>query len=144
MTVATTRTPLRFHSNLTGNPLLQVFDWLNKDHYVVLYAKYDNKTARCFHKCLGDIKTPEQVDEFLACNKVVYYDVACDSKVLNDGQWERRIKDQGYLTEEGGFSVQNFKECTCSLKERMSFINNAIPKDLPDASDLRLHMIRRS
>jgi hypothetical protein len=128
-------------ANLTTNPLIEVYAWLDDGDYVVLHAGYKNKTARCFHKCLADIKTPKQVNEFLQDYKIIYYDVACEPILLHDGHWERSIKAAGYTTQDGNFINAGFRECTCSLKDRVSCKDDAPPKGLPYAYYMKLHAL---
>ena len=89
---------------MTSNSLLDIINWIKLGAYVIVHT---NK-ARFFHICTGKILSEDEVEKYINTHKFVYLNVSKFPRVLNDGEWNLYIKNQG------------FDECKCSLKGKAS------------------------
>jgi hypothetical protein len=111
--VKTGRTDLDTRPESTDNDLIDIHNWLKLGDYVILHANM--RTGRAFHACCsGQVLTDDQVKTFLENTRVIYVDVSDWPGLLNDGEWEWCLKQEGH------------HECTCELKNRVTR-----KKDLP-------------
>jgi hypothetical protein len=110
---------------VTTNTLADIDKWLDEGDYVVVHE--GTKFGRFFHKCMGDIKTPEQDAESLNACRVIYIDVTAMPGLLDDGEWNLYITESTYKNVSGGYINKGFRECTCSLKGRISNMGSLPP-----------------
>ena len=89
-----------------------IVGWLHQGDYVVLHTSFTSFFARYFHACDRSIKSSQQIFDFFSDNRVIYVDVSTHPDILEEGGWNK------------GLFYQGFNECTCSLRSRVSFINN--------------------
>ena len=109
-------TPLNERSDLdsspktTNNNLKDIIDWLRLGDFVVIHNDY--KFGRFFHTNCP--VSNGEIGKTLENSRVIYVNVKSLAGLLDDGEWEYYIKDNGH------------RECTCDLKEHV-----LDPKKLP-------------
>ena len=95
----------------TSNSLLDVINWIKLGAYIILHT---NK-ARFFHICTNKTLSEDEIEKYINTHKFVYINVSKFPKVLDDGEWDFCIKNQG------------FDECRCSIRSKASNTKETLP-----------------
>ena len=98
---------------LTSNNLKDIINFISQGYYVIIYNK---NYYRCFHNKLKDdnhnfrcngLLTDNDINDYIKTHRFIYLNVERMSGLLDDGEWNWYIENEGY------------NECNCNLSHNI-------------------------